>query len=144
MGTLNCIHSKRYPGADNEGVKMSTLGWISSAALLLHIVAIIGLLLLLLLQIGKSPRQIHLGVMHSALLALVAGLVMVGVRPSLHNESGDKWPLLNNGLVGIKFLVLLVILTIGYRNFKKPIVKNFAWIAMIALTVFNIMIALLF
>ena len=123
---------------------MSMLGWISSAALALHIIAIIGLLLLLLLQIGKSPRRIHPGVMHSALLALVAGLVMVGVRPSLHEVNGDKWPLLNNGLIGIKFLVLLGILTIGYRNFKKPTVANFSWIAMVALTVFNITIALLF
>jgi len=122
---------------------MTALAWVNDIALLVHILSVIGLLVLLLLQISKSPRRINPGVLHTGLTALVAGLVMVGVRTPLHTQNPDKWPLLNNGWVGIKFTILIVILVLGYLNMKKIEVKNSVWSAMIALTVANIAIALL-
>ncbi len=120
---------------------MSGLAWVSDIALLIHILSVIGIMVLLLMQVRKSPRRIHPGVFHSALTALVAGLVMVGIRAPLHDQDSNKWPLLNNGLVGVKFLILLVILVLVYRNFKKPEVKNSIWAALVALTSANILIA---
>lgn len=122
---------------------MTALAWVNDIALWVHILSVIGLLVLLLLQISKSPRRIIPGVLHIGLTALVAGLVMVGVRTPLHTQNPDKWPLLNNGWVGIKFAILIVILILGYLNMKKTAVKNSVWSAMIALTVANIAIALL-
>lgn len=121
---------------------MTGLAWVQNIALLVHILAVIGLMALLLMQVGKSPRKIHPGVLHSALTALLAGLVMVGLRTPLNSENPEKWPLLNNGTVGIKFAILMVILVLGYRNMKKLEVKNSVWIAMIALTTTNILIAI--
>jgi chromate transport protein ChrA len=120
---------------------MTALAWVSNIALLVHILSVIGLLILLLLQISKSPRRIHPGALHSGLTALVAGLVMVGVRPPLHVQNPNKWPLLNNGWVSVKFAILIVILVLGYQNFKKREFKNSVWITMIVLTVVNILIA---
>jgi hypothetical protein len=121
---------------------MTALAWVNDIALWVHILSVIGLLVLLLLQIPKSPRRVHPGVLHTGLTALVAGLVMIGVRTPLHTQNPDKWPLLNNGWVSVKFVVLIVILLLGYQNFKKREVKNAVWIAMIVLTVANILIAL--
>lgn len=121
---------------------MTGLAWVNDIALLVHILAIVGLSVLLLMQIHKHPRKIHPGALHSALTALVAGLVMVGLRTPLHNENPDKWPILNNGWVGIKFVILIAILVLGYQNAKKTEVKNSTWIAMIALTTMNILIAI--
>lgn len=121
---------------------MSGLAWVNDIALLVHILSVVGIMVLLLLQVKKSPRSIHPGVLHSALAALVAGLVMVGVRTPLHNQNADKWPLLNNAWVGTKFLILLVILVLVYRNFKKPAVKNSVWATLVALTSANILIAI--
>lgn len=121
---------------------MTGLAWVQNIALLAHILAVIGLMVLLLMQVGKSPRKIHPGVLHSALTALLAGLVMVGLRTPLNSENPDKWPPLNNGTIGIKFTILMVILVLGYRNMKKLEVKNSVWIAMIALTTTNILIAI--
>lgn len=121
---------------------MTGLAWVQNIALLVHILAVIGLMVLLLMQVGKSPRKIHPGVLHSALTALLAGLVMVGLRTPLNSENPDKWPLLNNGTVGTKFTILMVILVLGYQNMKKLEVKNSVWIAMIALTTTNILIAI--
>ncbi len=121
---------------------MSGLAWVNDIALVIHILSVIGIMVLLLLQVKKSPRRIHPGVLHSALTAFVAGLVMVGIRAPLHNQNADKWPLLNSAWVGAKFLILLVILVLVYRNFKKSEVKNSIWIALVALTSANILIAL--
>ena len=121
---------------------MTGLAWVNDIALLIHILSVLGIMVLLLLQVKKSPRSINPGVFHSGLLALVAGLVMVGIRTPLHNQNADKWPLLNNAWVETKFLILLVILVLVYQNFKKPQVKNSIWATLVALTSANILIAI--
>jgi preprotein translocase subunit SecG len=121
---------------------MTGLAWVNNISLLVHILSVVAIMVLLLLQVNKSPRRIHPGVFHSALAALVAGLVMVGIRTPLHNQDSNKWPLLNNAWVGTKFLILLVILVLVYRNFKKPVVQNSIWTALVALTSANILIAI--
>jgi len=121
---------------------MTGLAWVNDIALLVHILSVIGIMVLLLMQAKKSPRRINPGVFHSATAALVAGLVMVGIRTPLHDQNPDKWPLLNNAWVGTKFVILLVILVLVYRNFKKPDVKNSIWAALVALTSANILIAI--
>jgi hypothetical protein len=40
-------------------------------------------------------------------------------------------------------LVILVILTLGYKNVKKPELKNSVWAAMLGLTVLNVLLAYL-
>ena len=121
---------------------MTALAWVNDIALWVHILCVVGLATLLLLQVHKSPRRIHPGVIHIGLTALVAGLVMVGIRTPLNHQNSDKWPLFNNGWVTLKFTILIVILILGYRNIKKTEVKNSVWIAMIALTAANILIAI--
>ncbi|MCX6426741.1 MAG: hypothetical protein WCK72_03110 [Actinomycetes bacterium] len=121
---------------------MTALAWVHSIALLVHILCIVALAGLLLLQFNKSPRRVVPGVLHAGATALVAGFVMVGIRTPLHTENPDKWPELNNGWVGAKLTVLIIILVLGYRNTKKPEVKNSMWLVMIALTAINIIIAL--
>lgn len=121
---------------------MTGLAWVNNIALLVHILSVIGIMALLLMQAKKSPRQINPGVFHASLTALVAGLVMVGIRTPLHDQNPEKWPLINNAWVGTKFLILLVILVLVYRNFKKPAVKNSIWAALLGLTTANILIAI--
>jgi hypothetical protein len=121
---------------------MTFLGWVSSVSLVAHIASITALMALLIHQLRKSPPIVHPGALHSALTALLAGLIMVGVRTSLHNEDPTKWELLNNGKIGVKFVVLLLILFIGYRNVKKTEVKKSTLYTMISLTTLNILLAL--
>ena len=102
----------------------------------IHILSVIGILALLLLQWNKSPRKLNPGVLHAGLTALIAGVVMVGLHDSVEPDEP-----LNHTKVGIKFLVLIVILALGYRNLKKPELPKNVWLTMIGLTVFNIVIA---
>ncbi len=102
----------------------------------IHLLSVIGILVLLLLQWNKSPRKLNPGVLHAGLAALIAGVVMVGLHESVKPDEE-----LNHTKVGIKFLVLIVILALGYKNVKKPELPKNVWSAMIGLTVFNIVIA---
>jgi len=101
-----------------------------------HILSVIGILALLLHQWNKSPRKLNPGVLHAGLTALIAGVVMVGLHDSVKPDEP-----LNHTKVGIKFLVLVVILALGYKNVKKPELPKNVWLTMIGLTIFNIIIA---
>jgi hypothetical protein len=103
---------------------------------LIHILSVIGILTLLLLQWNKNPRKLNPGVLHAGLTALLAGIVMVGLHDSVKPDEP-----LNHTKIGIKFLVLVVILALGYKNVKKPELPKNVWLAMIGLTVLNIVIA---
>jgi hypothetical protein len=109
---------------------------INTVMYVIHILSVIGILALLLLQWNKSPRKLNPGVLHAGLAALIAGVVMVGLHESVKPDEE-----LNHTKIGIKFLVLVVILALGYKNVKKPELPKNVWLAMIGLTVLNIVIA---
>ncbi len=102
----------------------------------IHLLSVIGILSLLLHQWNKSPRKLNPGVMHAGLTALIAGVVMVGLHNSVKPDEE-----LNHTKVGIKLLVLVVILALGYKNVKKPELPKNVWLTMTGLTVLNIVIA---
>ena len=109
---------------------------INTVAYVIHLLSVLGILVLLLLQLKKTPRTLNPGVLHAGLTALVAGLVMVG----LHETVKPDEPL-NHMKVGIKFVILVVILALGYKNVKKPELSKKVWLIMISLTITNIVIA---
>ena len=74
--------------------------------------------------------------MHAGLTALIAGVVMVGLHNSVKPDEE-----LNHTKVGIKLVVLIVILALGYKNVKKPVLPKNVWLTMTGLTVLNIVIA---
>jgi hypothetical protein len=93
-------------------------------------------LALLLLQWNKSPRKLNPGILHAGLTALVAGIVLVGLH---NNVKPDEE--LNHIKVGVKFIILLVILVLGYTNVKKQELTKNVWVTMLGLTITNIVIA---
>lgn len=109
---------------------------INTVAYVIHLLSVIGILSLLLHQWNKSPRKLNPGILHAGLTALVAGIVMVGLHNSVEPDEE-----LNHLKVGIKFIILLVILVLGYTNVKKQELSKNVWVAMLGLTVTNIVIA---
>jgi hypothetical protein len=75
-------------------------------------------------------------VLHASLTALIAGVILVGLHNSVKPDES-----LNHGVVGVKFLVLLVILVLGLLNLKKPELSRNLWLTMLGLTIFNVVIA---
>lgn len=122
---------------------MSALGWVNDFSLLIHVLSVIGVLVLLLTQVKKSPRIIPVGTLHAALTALVAGGVMMGIRGTLHNQDAKKWEEFDQAKFGLKFLILAVILYLIFKYQKATEVKTSTWLSIVGLTVTNILIAVL-
>ena len=109
---------------------------INTVAYAIHLLSVLGILALLLLQWNKSPRKLNPGILHAGLTALVAGIVFVGLH---NNVKPDEE--LNHIKVGVKFIILLVILVLGYTNVKKQELSKNVWVTMLGLTITNIVIA---
>jgi hypothetical protein len=114
---------------------------LNTIVLSIHILCVIAILVLLLLQWNKNPRTLHPGILHSGLTALLAGLIMIGLRHSLHVSDPTKYPVLDSAKYSLKLVVLLIILVLGYRNVKKPVLSKNIWLTMLLLTCVNIGIA---
>jgi hypothetical protein len=103
----------------------------------IHLLSILGVIALLIVSWKKTPRALNPGVLHSAATALVAGVVMVGTWSAAHENE------INHMKVGIKFLVVLAILVVGYNSLKKKIFTDRTFTVMLGLTVVNILLAYL-
>ena len=86
--------------------------------LVLHFIGISGLLGGLLAQIAVKPKQLPKFVLHSAWLAFIAAVVMVGINQMM-NADDPNVELLDHVKIAIKSIVLIVILALGYLNIKK-------------------------
>ena len=109
---------------------------INTVLYVVHLLCVVAILVLLLLQWNKNPRKFNPGILHAGLTALIAGLAMVGMWVSVHPDE-----VLNHTKVGVKMLILLVILVIGYINLKKPVLTKNTLILLVGLTSTNILIA---
>ena len=106
-------------------------------ALGIHLLSILGVIVLLVISYKKSPRALNPGVLHSAATALVAGIVMVGTWSAVHENE------INHTKIGIKFLIVLAILVVGYNSLKKKVFTDRTFTVMLGLTVTNILLAYL-
>jgi hypothetical protein len=103
----------------------------------IHLLSILGVLALLIISWKKTPRALNPGVLHSTATALVAGIVMVGTWSAAHENE------INHMKVGIKFLVVLAILVVGYNSLKKKVFTDRTFTMILGLTVINILLAYL-
>jgi len=109
---------------------------INTVLYVVHILCVIAILFLLLHQWNKNPRKFNPGILHAGVTALIAGLAMVGMWGSVHPDE-----VLNHTKVGVKLLILITILVIGYKNVKKPVLAKNTWLLLIGLTTTNVLIA---
>ena len=105
--------------------------------LLIHLAGMAGILLSLL----RSRTKIATGLLHSALTALIAGLALVAIRYPLHSQDPMKWPLIDNAKIGMKLTFVLIILVLAFINRKKETISSNVWNWVAALTIGNIIIA---
>ena len=106
--------------------------------LLLHLAGMAGVLISLI----KTRTKIATGLVHSALTATVTGIALVGLRYPLHDSDPMKWPLPDNAKISIKLLFVLIILALAFTNRKKETISSTIWSLIAALTIGNMIIAL--
>jgi uncharacterized membrane protein len=103
----------------------------------LHLIGMAGILISLL----ASRTKLSPGVTHSALLSLITGLSLVGLRYPLVDADPMKWEEVDNTKISIKLLIVLVILVIGYKNKKKEEVSKGVVGSIAGMALTNIVIA---
>jgi uncharacterized membrane protein len=104
----------------------------------LHLLGTIGILVSLLL----SRKKLSPGITHSALLALLTGIALVGLRYPLVDADPIKWEEIDNTKISIKLLIVLVILVLGYKNKRKEEVSKAVVASIAGLALINIAIAI--
>ena len=107
----------------------------------IHLLAVAGIVVLLLLQAGKVKKVVPKGLTHAGLTALVAGVAMVGIRQAQHHRDSHAYPLYNAGTLAVKFIVLVILLALAYKNGKKEEITRLEWATLLVLTVLNIGLA---
>ena len=113
------------------------MGLARTILLLVHLAGMVGVLI----SLAKSRTRIATGLIHSALTALASGIALVGIRYPLHSSDPMKWPLPDNAKVGIKLTFVLIILALAFANKKKESIPSNVWATIAALTIGNIIIA---
>ncbi|MGA0119772.1 MAG: hypothetical protein ACO3H9_05715 [Candidatus Nanopelagicaceae bacterium] len=103
----------------------------------IHLLGMAGILVSLLL----SRKKLSSGITHSALLALLSGIALVGLRYPLVDADPMKWEEIDNTKISIKLLIVLVILVLGYKNKKKEVVSKAVVGSITTLAVSNTLIA---
>jgi hypothetical protein len=98
----------------------------------LHLLGTAGILVSLLL----SRRKLSPGIIHSALLSLVTGVALVGLRYPLVEADPMKWEEIDNIKISVKFLILLVILFFSYIGINK---KKFNAALLSGLTILSLL-----
>ncbi|RCV47737.1 hypothetical protein [Marinitenerispora sediminis] len=105
---------------------------VYSALVFLHLLGMAGIIAGWLLQLIAKHSAAPKAILHSSLLQLATGLLLVGVA-----EMGDGD--LNHVKIGVKVVVAFAVAVVGLLNLRKPDLKlaNAAG----ALTVLNVGIA---
>ena len=103
----------------------------------LHLIGMAGILISLL----ASRKKLSPGITHSALLAFLTGLALVGLRYPLVEADPVKWESIDNLKISIKTLVVLTILILGFRYKKKESVSPAIWWCVAVLALGNVAIA---
>jgi hypothetical protein len=104
--------------------------------LVLHLLGFAALFGGLLVQ-ARSPEKAVNSLMRDGIgTAFVAGLLLVGVL-----ESGDED--VNHAKIAVKGVIGLVLLVLIMANTRKPRISNGLWALLLALTVANVCVAVI-
>ena len=100
---------------------------------ILHMLGLVGLIVTLVISLRKPIKKLSSGTLHSAWLQLLSGLALMGIMSGDEDFQPAKF--------GIKLIILIVILALGYRNIKKETVSTKFLLTLLGLVVLNIFIA---
>ena len=84
-----------------------------------------------LVQVRSEPRVVNSAMLHGALTALVAGLLLVGVLESMPEAS------VNHLKIGVKLVVALVVAVLCWVNRTKPAIPAGLFFGLLGLTALN-------
>ncbi len=106
----------------------------------LHFIGMAGLVGGLIVGISEKPLRIKKPALHSGLLVLLAGIFLVIVN-SIQHASDSSVEMIDHGKIGVKLLVVIIILVLGFKNLNKNEVAKKTYMTILALALSNILVA---
>lgn len=110
---------------------------LKGIVLALHIIGTVALLGGVIFQVKpmrEGSARVLPAMMHGAWTMLVTGIALVGLRYALDLD-------VNNGKIGLKLALLVVILVLAFINRKKDAVAAWVLPTIASLTVANVLVA---
>ncbi|MCD4524599.1 MULTISPECIES: hypothetical protein [unclassified Nocardioides] len=104
--------------------------------LIIHLLGFAALFGGLIVQAGSATKVVNGAMRDGAGTAFLAGLALVGVL-----EAGDGD--VNHAKVGVKLLIGLVVLILVMANLRKERIPQGLWLGLLALSVANVAVAVL-
>ncbi|WP_017541428.1 MULTISPECIES: hypothetical protein [Nocardiopsis] len=92
------------------------MAFVHSLLLFLHLLGMAGIIAGFLMQVATDSAKAPKAILHSSLLQLVTGLILVGLA-----EMGDG--AVDHIKIGVKLLVALAVVVIAIINVRKPATK---------------------
>lgn len=106
----------------------------------LHFLGMAGLVGGLIVGAFEKPLRIKKPALHSGLLVLLAGIFLIIVN-SIQHASDSSIEMIDHSKVGVKLLVVVAILILGFKNLAKSEVSRKTYMTMLGLSLLNILIA---
>ena len=116
------------------------MAFIYDIFVVLHFLGMAGLVGGLLVGVSEKPLRIKKPALHSGLLVLLAGIFLVIIN-SVQHANDSSVEMIDHSKIGVKLLVVIAILVLGFKNVAKSEVSKRTYFSMLTLALLNILIA---
>lgn len=116
------------------------MAFVYDIFVVLHFIGMAGLVGGLLIGVFEKPLQIKKPAIHSGLLVLLAGILLVIIN-SVQHANDSSIEMIDHSKIGVKLLVVIAILVLGFKSLAKNEVSKRTYMTMLGLALLNILIA---
>ena len=119
------------------------MDFVYSLILILHFIGLASVVGGFLVQMRSPQKGVNPAMLHGALTQLVTGLLLVGLPEmgvALPYEGWESW---DHAKIAVKLVITIVITVLAFVGRRKPLPQTGLWGAIGALSIANIVIAVL-
>lgn len=119
------------------------MDFVYSLILILHFIGLASVVGGFLVQMRSPQKGVNPAMLHGALTQLVTGLLLVGLPEmgvALPYEGWESW---DHAKIAVKLVITIVITVLAFIGRRKPLPQTGLWGAIGALSIANIVIAVL-
>lgn len=119
------------------------MDFVYSLILILHFIGLASVVGGFLVQMRSPQKGVNPAMLHGALTQLVTGLLLVGLPEMGVALPHDGWESWDHAKIAVKLVITIVITVLAFVGRRKPLPQTGLWGAIGALSIANIVIAVL-
>lgn len=119
------------------------MDFVYSLILILHFIGLASVVGGFLVQMRSPQKGVNPAMLHGALTQLVTGLLLVGLPEMGVALPYDGWESWDHAKIAVKLVITIVITVLAFVGRRKPLPQTGLWGAIGALSIANIVIAVL-